>query len=187
MGKFIDLKEQRFGRWTAIKRSYPNRKKQPMWLCKCGCGTERIVQGDNLRNGTSQSCGCQQREAIKRIGKENKITIGLASMRGTMGNYKRSAKKRGYNFELTEEQFAEITQKACYYCGEKPNNMNRNYHSNGDYIYNGLDRLDNKKGYTMDNVVPCCKICNYAKHDLTLQEFKDWIERVYKKTFEARG
>ena len=28
----------------------------------------------------------------------------------------------------------------------------------------GLDRLDNSKGYVLDNVVPCCDKCNRLKH-----------------------
>ena len=50
---------------------------------------------------------------------------------------------------------------------------------NGIYIYNGIDRIDNNKGYTIDNIVPCCHICNQAKSSFTLQEFQDWIEKVY--------
>lgn len=51
------------------------------------------------------------------------------------------------------------------------------------YINNGIDRIDNNKGYTIDNVVPCCKMCNQAKNDYTLQEFQDWVEKIYNKMF----
>ena len=53
----IDLTGQTFGHWKVLKRA-DNRKKIVMWLCKCDCGTEKIVQGTSLKNGTSNSCGC---------------------------------------------------------------------------------------------------------------------------------
>ncbi len=107
------------------------------------------------------------------------LAYGLANMRKLIVNYKRNAKIRGIEYKLAEEQFKEITQKDCHYCGAKPNNVGKKEHYNGKYIYNGLDRTDNKKGYTTDNVVPCCKFCNFQKKDLTLQEFRDWIKKVY--------
>lgn len=97
--------------------------------------------------------------------------------------YKYGAKKRGHKWNLTKKQFKEITQKDCFYCGARPNNISKNICNTGDYIYNGIDRIDNTKGYTMDNIVPCCKICNQAKSNRTLQEFKDWIEKIYAKMF----
>ena len=41
-----------------------------------------------------------------------------------------------------------------------------------------LIRLDNYKGYTIDNCVSCCKICNRAKGSLPLETFQKWIERL---------
>ena len=172
MPNFIDLTGKKFGRLTVIKRAGYNKWKQILWLCKCECGKEKIIQRGNLRTGGTQSCGCLK-----------KIKFGLASMRQAINYYKANARKRGYIFNLTEEQFAEITKRDCHYCEAKPNNTVRRLRGNGDYTYNGIDRIDNNKGYTMDNVVPCCKICNQAKHTLTMPEFKDWIKRVYKKIF----
>lgn len=43
---------------------------------------------------------------------------------------------------------------------------------------NGIDRVDSSIGYTIQNSVPCCKICNYAKHNLTLEEFTLWLDRL---------
>lgn len=180
MGRgFIDLTGKRFGRWTVIRRSYPNKYNHSRWLCKCECGKERIVIGYSLSSGNTKSCGCLQKE---RTSESRRLPSGVASMRNTMSNYKVGAEKRGLEWSLSEEQFKEITQKDCHYCGAKPNNNSKGSHgNNGNYVYNGLDRIDNFKGYTKDNIVPCCKTCNFAKGDLTLQEFKDWIRKVYKK------
>ncbi len=48
-----------------------------------------------------------------------------------------------------------------------------------EYAHNGVDRLDNAKGYTLENSVPCCKHCNIAKRSMTVDEFKQWISKVY--------
>lgn len=66
MAKVKDLTGKKFGRLTVIKRvedhitsgGHP----QPQWLCKCDCGTEKIVLGLRLRSGTTKSCGCYRRK-----------------------------------------------------------------------------------------------------------------------------
>jgi len=114
----------------------------------------------------------------------NKFSLGLANMRRTILLYKRRAKVRGFRYNLAEEQFAEITQRNCYYCGAKPNNITDKSTMIGKYTYNGLDRVDNNEGYTIDNVVPCCKTCNSAKGILTAQEFKNWVVKIYNNLIE---
>ena len=46
-----------FGNWTII--SSPNREKRTIrYLCRCICGTERLIEGTSLRAGKTTSCGC---------------------------------------------------------------------------------------------------------------------------------
>lgn len=47
------------------------------------------------------------------------------------------------------------------------------------FMYTGLDRRDSSRGYDLDNVVPCCRACNVAKNDMTVDEFRAWLLRVY--------
>lgn len=56
--KCIDRVGKKYGRWKVIKRVHNGPHGQTRWLCKCDCGGEGIVQGGNLANGSSQSCGC---------------------------------------------------------------------------------------------------------------------------------
>ena len=174
LGKAKDITRQKFGRLTVIKRVGSNPKnRNARWLCKCDCGTEKLIDGVSLRNGNTKSCGCLKKELLTKLNenkeiKHNRLSLGVASLRKTIDSYKRIAKKRGRSFELTQEQFVELTKKDCHYCGASPNNITESNNCYGEYIYNGIDRIDNSKGYTLDNVVPCCKICNYAKRNLTL-------------------
>lgn len=54
-----------FGRWTVIERAGTNCG-AAAWLCVCACGTRRPVNGKNLRNGVSVSCGCYKVEVTVR-------------------------------------------------------------------------------------------------------------------------
>ena len=48
------------------------------------------------------------------------------------------------------------------------------------FRYNGVDRIDNSRGYEEGNVVPCCRQCNWSKRDLTTEQFLAWVLRVNK-------
>lgn len=81
------------------------------------------------------------------------------------------AKKRGFEWALTLEQYSEIIKNPCYYCANKL----------GAPVQkgSGLDRLDCKIGYVIDNVVSCCEFCNVVKHDkLTPEEMKAAVKAV---------
>jgi len=83
--------------------------------------------------------------------------------------YRDNAKSRGIPFELTKEQFREIVNSPCYYCGREPSMVEtRGY---GNFVHNGVDRFWNNRPYTVKNCVPCCKECNRAKRDMTPFEF----------------
>jgi hypothetical protein len=62
-----DILGKRFGRYTVVKRAANNRHKQARWICRCDCGTERVVLGYSLTSGHTQSCGCLQRERTSRV------------------------------------------------------------------------------------------------------------------------
>ncbi len=55
-----DLSGQQFGRWRVI--SFSHSRGGLHWICRCDCGTEKVVRGDSLRAGASTSCGCHAAE-----------------------------------------------------------------------------------------------------------------------------
>lgn len=174
MGKFIDLTGQKRGRLTAIKRMGSGKDGKPLWLCECECGNETIISSYNF--GKTLSCGCLKKE---RIILSRRLPNGDANFNRLFGEYKYNAKKRGLIWDLSIEYAKEITKSVCFYCGNPPSSIKKAIRSNGNYIYNGIDRLDSTKGYTEDNVVPCCGRCNEAKMDIPKDEFLSWVERVY--------
>ena len=71
--KLIMLEGKRFGKLFVIKRNGTNdRYGKPLWLCKCDCGNEVLVLGNNLKNGNTKSCGCMRFESGARNGKLTK-------------------------------------------------------------------------------------------------------------------
>lgn len=64
----------------------------------------------------------------------------------------------------------------CHYCGAPPSGRQKQVRS--VYVYTGVDRKDNDAGYTIENVVPCCGICNHAKHTMSYEAFLAWLRRV---------
>jgi len=57
MGRFKDITGQRFGKLLVLKNVGSNKYKRHEWLCKCDCGTEKIIEGTSLIQGFAKSCG----------------------------------------------------------------------------------------------------------------------------------
>jgi len=175
MSNFKDLTGQKFGRLTVIKRvEKPTHIKSrgSYWLCKCECKNEKIIFGQNLKGGDTTSCGCYHVEI-------SSIKKGQSSINRVYYDYKKHAIKKQVPFEISREYFVEITQMDCFYCGKKPSNISKNRYNNGDFIYNGIDRINSSDGYIKGNIVPCCWRCNEAKKKETQEDFLEWIKNTY--------
>ena len=173
----IEMVGEKFGRLLVIEEA-GRIDGLAAWLCKCDCGTQKIIRGSSLRKGQSRSCGCLTKE-VKEIRHDNMYPPGEAGLNNFICQNKRGAQRRGYDWELTKEQVMILTKRSCHYCDQSPSQIKKSVSLRGHYIYNGIDRIDNSKGYTIDNVVPCCKTCNYAKHKLSQGKFKEWISAVH--------
>ncbi len=80
-------------------------------------------------------------------------------------DYKIRAKEKNLEWDITDEEARKYFNSKCYYC-----NMLTNY--------NGIDRLDSTKGYTKNNIVSCCKICNYMKGIKSVEDFIKIIKYI---------
>ena len=168
----------RYLRWLVLDRAPTNARNfqaADFWLCRCDCGVERVVRGAALRCGQSRSCGCYRDE--KTSGRRA-LPHGEGSFRKTLGSMKRAARVRSLAWELEDDDVRRLTKEDCHYCGVPPSNTAYANRSTGEYVYNGLDRVDNNRGYLIDNVVPCCYVCNNAKRSLSLDDFRAWAGRL---------
>jgi hypothetical protein len=169
-----DMSGKVCGKWVVLNKYESQGKKRGVyWLCRCVCGSEHIVNGRSLRSGSSKSCGCSSHT-------ERTLPKGESAFNALFWLYKNNAKNRSIVFDLTKDQFRVLLQQNCFYCGIEPlQSYKAHVRGNGAYVYNGIDRKDNSKGYSIDNAVSCCKTCNLAKSDLSMDIFIEWIARVY--------
>jgi hypothetical protein len=56
---FKNIAGQKFGKLTVLKQDGFSRNGEALWLCRCECGNEKIINGSNLRRGHIVSCGCK--------------------------------------------------------------------------------------------------------------------------------
>lgn len=170
----IDLSGRRYGRWTVLSYVRTNENKRAFWLCRCDCGNEKVVAGTHLYNKHSRSCGCLSNE-IRLRG----MLPGEAGFNKLKKNYKAGARHRGLNFDLSDEEFKSIVTDCCYYCGKPPLKKIKADSENSIFFYNGIDRVDNLKGYQIDNVLPCCEKCNRMKSVFNKEDFLDQVVLIY--------
>ena len=172
----VSLNGRRFGLLTVLHFVKYTTGYVGHWKCKCDCGKEVIVCASALYTGNTRSCGCLR---------ASKQPPGFAGARRLYVGYKKDAMKRAFVFDLTFEQFMDLTSRNCIYCNIGPSKVSlcrSGYTEKGKahstYIYNGLDRVDSSKGYLLDNLVTCCKDCNIAKGTKSVEEFLAWVQRL---------
>lgn len=140
-----------------------------------------MLSRDNYLNESVKSCGCYRKELCKRKDNKFRKPLGEASRNCLYKSYKDNAFKRKLQFNIDLNTFDKLTSDNCYFCDIKPyQKIDKANKRNGDYIYNGIDRINNNLGYTKENSVSCCGICNRAKNNLSLEDFYLWIKRIIK-------
>jgi hypothetical protein len=151
-----------------------------LWKCRCDCGVIKpAVLGPKLRSGNTKSCGCLR---LERLNANRRVLPSGRSLRNSVYHtYELRAGKNNLAWELTDAKFDELTQKDCHYCGCPPANVASRMFLNGDFVYNGIDRMDNLRGYTIDNTVSCCGTCNKMKRDLSVKEFLSRVRSIAKR------
>ncbi len=163
-----------FGRLEVKGLSHKDKKWRRFYLCRCECGNEKIIHGAALSSGNTKSCGCLAKESLRKR--------ALPGSRGAINQlilgYKRHAKDRGLEWNLSDDDVIEITSNPCAYCGVPPSNIKKGYEDGANFTYSGIDRVKSEAGYIKENCVPACKICNFAKSDMTLEQFADWAKRI---------
>lgn len=132
-----------------------------------------------LVDGKKYCAGCKSWKETKHFGKRLDRPIGLRAkckeceilyrsknIESTkFTDYKSGAKRRGIKFNLTKEQFMTLWQVSCNYCGDEIETI-------------GIDRINSNECYNIENIVPCCAICNTMKLALPRDIFISHCEKV---------
>jgi hypothetical protein len=117
----------------------------PHWVCKCICGNDVTVNHYMLARGTTQSCGCLQRERTS----ESRLIHGESKLKSSEWNTwngikqrckKNSKEKHKYYEAITVcDRWASSFENFLADMGRKPTSK----HS--------IERINNGKGYSPDN------------------------------------
>jgi len=179
--KKIDLTGQTFGRLTVLRETNKkdNGGKDSVYLCECIDGNKIEVASRHLRGGGTTSCGCFAQETRSNNGKLHKHKDRESVLyKGLFAKFKNDLRHRGRTFSISLEEFKTLSKDNCFYCGAVPNNEFTYIYSGETLLYNGIDRIDNKKEYNIENLVSCCWRCNSSKNNASMLEFVKWINNI---------
>lgn len=175
MPTWVDLTGKRFGNLLVERLSFEKSKRTLRhyvwyWECKCDCGRICFKKAADLVSHYHRMCPhCARKEAVRKT----TLPGQLSKWNRMLRVYKKNAAANGRVFLLTDAQFIAISRKNCYYCGAAPTE------NSYGVVSNGIDRLDSNGGYSDDNVVPCCRICNIMKNKLSVKDFLKHVSDIY--------
>jgi hypothetical protein len=140
MAKANELTGRRFGRLAVIERAENDKSGKTMWRCRCDCGNEMVVVGQNLLIGRTLSCGCLRRERAhgKADTRLHRIWTGM--------------KTRCSNPK--HHEFHNYGGRGIRVCAEWENNFMAFYEwalANGYQDRLTIDRENNNAGYSPEN------------------------------------
>jgi hypothetical protein len=157
-------------------KEYQKKQLDPDACLDCGKKMEEKTEG--FRSKIVKRCKeCyeklkkmeEKRERVERdYDKERKANIAKH-----YDEYVRSSIKRNLQMTIDVDDFDKLVNSHCYYC---------NTYDESKVI--GLDRVDSSKHYTLENVVPCCAVCNMMKGNLTKEDFLNRISQIYSNLIE---
>jgi 5-methylcytosine-specific restriction endonuclease McrA len=181
-----DITGQKFERLTALravgsKYSQAGAMLGKLWECQCECGNLRTVLRKHLGRVTKECESCvlaRRPHNLRGYKRRPTYTPIMASVRVKMGLYQRKRRAKCRKFALTVQQAYSLFTGTCYYCGVAPDLTGPTIPTSR---LNGIDRVDPQRDYEADNCVSCCKYCNYAKNDMTTDQFFSLVSRIAKQ------
>lgn len=149
------LEKQRIQKRQELHTLLNNVKNTMNQICVgCGKDFEKYMTHYNRPSKLCKECNENQRvqDNKRRDRIRNYRQERFTNIAQFFKDYVTNAVERGYIFELQYEDFNKLVLSPCYYCKFQK-----------DREVNGIDRVDNSKGYTKENCVPCCQVCNRMK------------------------
>ena len=170
-----DLTDRRFGKLLVIGEDGLNKSGNYKWKVVCDCGEKFTLDGSTITTGRVTKCPKCSRKSQKKQPYQEVSTNQLLS------SYKRNALIRNLAWGLEREDFAAFLSRKCFWCDGDPDNVFRLVRTfeTKEFVYNGIDRLNNEVGYTLENCVSACKICNWMKSYLTKDDFLRHIAKIH--------
>lgn len=191
LNMFYRLKNNPDGRSAICKNCCREAKKNNNLIMpvKCeSCGAIKTIKiCSSVRNSNCRSCGGKKANhtALYEQRYNNRGYIEQRLVNSVFNQYKKSAKKRNMRFSISKEDLKKYLYLNCYYCGRAPSNcfvcFRESSRFKQEVKYQGIDRIDSKKGYVNGNLRPCCIVCNHLKWDHTEEEFLESVKTIYER------
>ncbi|KKM85696.1 hypothetical protein LCGC14_1286380 [marine sediment metagenome] len=144
MAKLINLIGKKFGKLIVIKKTDKNKWGNYYWLCKCDCGKEKIIRGNNLKSGVTKSCGCLNIEKII----ERFTTHGQAKTK----TYKSWADMIQRCTNPKHKRYKDYGSRGITVCKRWQNSFVDFLEDMGESPEGcSIDRINNNKGYKKSN------------------------------------
>lgn len=183
MPKLVNLSGNVYGKLTVLRKLQSSRDGSILWECVCACGNiyQASTRHLNRKNNSVKSCGCDQFKA----GEKHSQWQGHKKISGHWwsSHVKHSANCKGrktVSLSLTKEEayclFLEQEER-CWFTKEPlviSNDSKLNTAS--------IDRIDNTKGYSVDNVRWVHKSINMMKRTYSDEYFVGWCKKVASKS-----
>ncbi len=145
--RFKDYTGKKFGRWTAVKLY--DGPGPASWHCKCECGTLRVVNNHNLRNGLSSSCGCRRVEvAFAKALKHGESVGGSISVEFNI--YRRILSRCFRKADSNYPRYGGRGITVCQRWIESVENFIEDMGRRPSPSHS-IDRIDNNAGYSPEN------------------------------------
>jgi len=159
--KIADLAGKTFGSWTVLEEAGRTKNQQVRWLCRCSCGTERVVSGIDLTSGKSKTCGCSRKH---RFGKESPGWKGGLTI---IGRLVRNHLARTTTW--VQDVFARDNY-TCRRCGERGGRLQAHHliELSKIIINNDIETIEDISGcdllFDLSNGICLCEKCHRWVH-----------------------
>lgn len=153
------------------------------WRYICDCGEVGIRREETIKSGHNLSCGCQSSYSQGQAEK-NKKWKGYGEISALYyWDLKNKARKRKLEWSISIKDLWNLflkQQKQCSYLKEKLIFSTNALKRKGIIQTASLDRIDSKKGYTLNNIEWVHKEVQMMKKDMNKQMFLNWIKLIIK-------
>ena len=174
---------EKYGRLLVLETYKAKKGTRTRTFCKCLCDCGNITHPciDGLKDGRIQSCGCYKKDQVsKRCYTGGKYMTGAE-----LAGLRKNAQIRNLEFSITAQDVDEVYEKQNKKCNLSGIDIIFNstqLQGNGKIIRGNasVDRKDNSKGYTKDNIQILHMYVNEAKWDRSQEDFIEMCTKIYK-------
>ena len=156
-----------FGKLT-VESFVPDNSRYLKWLCRCECGNRKVIMSQSFKRGATVSCGCYgQKRRSQAAKKHGESGGGTTNRSGTYSSWANMMMRCDWASHPSHKNYG---AKGIFVC--KRWHIYENFKADMGERPNGtsIDRIDNTKGYSLDN----CRWATRSEQGLNKKN-TDWV------------